>query len=183
MPLMEPADPAAFVEQLRSLRQTRRFTDEPVADNIVEDILQVARWTGSAKNTQPWHFVVVDDADVLQQLADAGPFATFLAGAPLAIVIAMAGSSARTEPYDEGRVTERMMLAADAHGLGSGTGWFGPDDDGENKVKQLLGIPQNLVVRQALGIGHPEDAAQRVGGVQGGRKPLDEIVSRGTYGS
>lgn len=180
---MATTSPKAFTQQLRSLRQTRRFTDQPVPDAIVDDILEVARWSGSAKNTQPWHFVVVTDPDDIQRLSEAGQFAGFLAGAPLVIVIAMAGQNPRIEPWDEGRVTERIMLAADAHGLGSGTGWFAPGADGEDGVKELLGIPAGMVVRQAIGVGYPDDADQRARTVQGGRKPIEEIVSRGRFGA
>lgn len=180
MPLMEPIEPAAFVEQLRSLRQTRQFTDEPVADSLVEEILQVARWTGSAKNTQPWHFVVLTDPDVIRQVAEAGATSGFLANAPLVIVIAMAGKNQRTEPYDEGRVSERIMLAADAYGLGSGTGWFG---DGESAVKELLGIPEEMAVKSGVGIGHPAAAEKRRSVVEGGREPLEQIVSLERFGS
>lgn len=172
-----------FTQRLRSLRQTRRFTDRAVPDEIVDDILEVARWTGSSKNTQPWHFIVVTDHEARQQLSEAGQFAGFLAGAPLVIVIAMAGQNPRSEPYDEGRVTERIMLAADDHGLGSGTGWFAPGADGEDRVKEFLGIPSEMVVRQAVGIGYPDDADQRATSVRGGRKPFDEVVSRGRFGN
>lgn len=180
MPLLEPVEPAAFTEQLRSLRQTRQFTDDPVPDSDVEAILEVARWSGSAKNTQPWHFIVVTDANMCRQVAEAGATSAFLADAPLVIVIALTGQSPRTEWFDEGRVSERIMLAADAHGLGAGTGWFG---DGDVRVKELLGIPSEMAVRSGIGIGFPADRDQRASSVQGGRKPIDELVSRGTFGS
>lgn len=180
---MVSTDSTAFTRQLRSLRQTRQFTDQAVPEDVVNDILEVARWSGSSKNTQPWHFITVTDAETRKTLSEAGAFAAFLEGAPFVIVIAMAGKNPRSEPYDEGRVTERIMLAADAHGLGSGTGWFAPGDEGENQVKDALGIPAEMVVRQAIGIGYPRDAEQRASSVQGGRKPFDEVVSRGTFGS
>ena len=173
--------PAALTHHLRNLRQTRRFTDRPVPDDVVNDLLEVARWSGSAKNTQPWHFIVVTHPDRRRQLSKAGDFAGFLAGAPLVIVLAMAGKNPRSEPYDEGRVSERIMLAADAHGLGAGTGWFAPGEGGERQVKQLLAVPDGMVIRSALGIGYPDEINPRPGGVSGGRKPLDEIVSHETY--
>ena len=75
------------------------------------------------------------------------------------------------------------LLAADAHGLGSGTGWFVPGADGEDSVKELLGIPGDMVVLQAIGIGYPDHADQRARSVQGGRRPIEEIVSRGRFGN
>lgn len=170
-----------FTRQLRTLRQTRRFTDQPIPEDVLDDILEVARWSGSSKNTQPWHFIVVTDPDDLKTLSEAGQFAGFLAGAKVAIVIAMAGQNPRSEPYDEGRVTERIMLAADAYGLGSGTGWFAPGADGEDRVKAALGIPAEQVVRQAVGLGYPDEGDQRARSVSGGRKPREEVISFGRY--
>lgn len=180
-PVSKP-DPAAFSAQLRNLRQTRRFTGEPVPQDIVDDILEVARWSGSSKNTQPWHFIVVTDAETRQMLAEAGQYAGFLAGAPFVIVFAMKGDSPRGESYDEGRVTERVMLAADAYGLGSGTGWFAPGADGEDRVNAALGVPAGMSCRTAVGIGYPARADQRERAVSGGRKPIGEIVSREHFG-
>jgi hypothetical protein len=176
-------DPHAFTHALRNLRQTRRFTDQTVPDDIVDDILEVARWSGSSKNTQPWHFIVVTDPDTRQVLSEAGQYAGFLAGAPLVIVFAMKGDSPRGESYDEGRVTERVMLAADAHGLGAGTGWFAPGADGEDRVNAALGVPAGMSCRTAVGIGYPAASDQRERSVSGGRNPLDEVSSRERYGA
>ncbi len=176
---MTVSDPNVFTQQLRNLRQTRQFSDRPVPDDVLNDVLEVARWSGSAKNTQPWHFIVVTDADMRREVAEAGATSGFLVGAPVVIVIAMAGSTPHTELYDEGRVSERIMLAADAYGLGSGTGWFG---DGETRIKDLLGIPGEMAVRSGIGIGYPDANDPRPSSVSGGRNPLSEIVSREKYG-
>lgn len=169
-------DPAAISRLLRGLRQRRTFTDQPIADDVLQDILEVARWTGSAKNSQPWHLVVVRDKDTLKQLAECGQFAGFLAGADVAIVIALHGYSRVAEVYDEGRISERIMLIADAYGLGSGTGWFS-DEAGQTRVKELLNIPADWLVHSAVGLGHvPEGHVERPG-VSPGRLPLEEVVS------
>ncbi len=179
---MPEIDPGAFARQLRGLRQTRRFTDQPVPDDVVADILEVARWTGSSKNTQPWHFIVVTDPATRQVMAESGEYAGFLDGAPVVIAIAMEGERLRRGTYDEGRVSERIMLVADAHGLGAGTGWFAPGADGGDRVNEALGVPAGMSVIQAIGIGYPADADQRARSVQGGRRPLEEVASRERYG-
>lgn len=162
---------------LRCLRQRRTFTDEPISDETLQDILEIARWTGSSKNSQPWHLIVVRDKAMLAQLAECGMFAGFLAGVDVAIVIALHGYSPVAELYDEGRLSERIMLIADAYGLGSGTAWFG-DEAGQAKVRTLLNIPADWRVHQAVGLGHvPEGHVERPG-VGGGRLPLAEIISR-----
>lgn len=169
-------NPAEISRFLRGLRQRRTFTDEPIADDVLQDILDVARWTGSAKNSQPWHLVVVRDKATLDQLSTSGQFAGFLKGVDVAIVIALHGYARLAEVYDEGRLSERIMLMADVYGLGSGTGWFG-DETGQAQVKTLLNIPEDWFVHSAVGLGHvPEGHVERPS-VALGRNPLSEIVS------
>lgn len=167
---------------LRGLRQSRQFLDQTVPADVLEELLEVARWTGSAKNSQPWQFIVVDDRDMLQQLAEQGAYSKFIAGAALAIVLVLDGNSPRSEAYDEGRVTERLMLAASVHDLGSGTGWFSTEE-AQSGVRELLGIPDGKDVWSAVAFGYVDETGeQRAASVSGGRKPLAEIVSFGRYG-
>jgi len=170
------------IAYLKSLRQSRRFLDKPVPRKIVDDLLEVARWTGSSKNTQPWEFIVVDDLATKKALSEAGAFTAFLANVAVAIVIMLDGAAPRSEAYDEGRVSERIMLAAGRHGLGSGTGWFGTDE-AQVKARDILGIPSRRHVWSAVGFGYVDTSGpQRSSAVAGGRKPLDELVSYGHYG-
>lgn len=171
---------AGIVEQLLGLRQTRQFTAKPIPDPVMTELLEVARWTGSAKNSQPWHFVVVDDRATLSGLAAAGEFTAFIEGATLAIVILLQGQGSRAHAYDEGRVSERLMLAAAAHGIGSGTGWFSTPDS-QQKVRDLLDIPGEWDVWSTVVFGYPTDGTQP-GPPTRGRRPLEEIVSHGRYG-
>lgn len=167
---------------LKKLRQARRFLDKPIPADIIHELLEVARWTGSSKNNQPWEFVVVDDRETLRQLSQAGGFTQFLEGAALAIVIVLKGAAPRSEAYDEGRLSERLMIAADSFGIGSGTGWFS-DKDAKQRVREILGIPEEKDVWQAVAFGYTDtDQQQRSSSVGGGRRPLEELVSYGRYG-
>ena len=65
------------------------FTDKPVPQAAIDDLLTVARWSGSARNFQPWTFVVVRDRDTLRRLAMLQGYVTHLAGADLAIILVM----------------------------------------------------------------------------------------------
>src|SRR5262245_58474095 len=142
-------NPAEKIEFLRKLRTVRRFTDQPVPQQAIDDLLMVARWSGSAKNKQPWVFVVVQDRETIQQLSEAEGTARHLSGAPLAIVLVMDGDpdQVQQETYDEGILSQRLQLAADAHGLGSAIGWF--KGAGRDRVKELLGIPPERLVLTA----------------------------------
>ncbi len=172
----------SFIETLLGLRQSRRFLDQPIAPETVDTLLEVARWTGSAKNTQPWEFVVVDDRDTTIALSKAGQFTGFLDNVALSIAIVLPEAASRSVAYDEGRVSERLMLAADHLGLGSGTAWFSTPE-AQQTVRGLLDIPADRVVWSAVGFGYVDrDQPQRASSVGGGRKPLAEIVSFGRYG-
>jgi nitroreductase len=167
---------------LRGLNATRMFRPDPVPDDAVTDILQVARWSGSASNVQPWEFLVIRDRETMKKLAEVSPNVRHVGAAPLAIVLVMTGDPEKVshETYDEGRLAERIMLAAQAHGLGSCIGWFRPET--MSAAKQLLGIPENRLVRTEISIGYPDEAAQsaRQKPAQA-RKPLSEIVHEEKY--
>jgi nitroreductase len=101
-----PSDPITF---LNSLRTVRFFEQEPVSQEALDDILEVARWSGSARNRQPWKFLVVRDRGTLERLAALEGYVQHLAGAKVGIVLVMASDPAKVEQetFDEGRLAER----------------------------------------------------------------------------
>ena len=72
-----------------------------------------------------------------------------VADAPRAIAIVLNGASPISEAFDEGRVTERLLIGAHLLGLGGGTAWFG-DDDQQARGKEILGIPADRAARSCL---------------------------------
>jgi nitroreductase len=163
---------------VRGLRQIRQLRPDPLPDAAVQDILEVARWTGSARNLQPWDFVLIRDRQVLQQLGTIeGGHGPHLVTAGLGIALVMSGDLENPDfdTYDEGRLSERIMLAAAAHGLGSAIGWFRGAPAAE--VKRILGVPEERLLRTIMSIGFVDAAAygQRKRPVQP-RKPLAEMV-------
>lgn len=179
---MSDVDAIKISSFLRGLRQRRKFADERIPNGVLQDILEVARWTGSAKNTQPWDLIVVRDRDALRQLSESGQFAGFLAGVDVAIVIVLQGNSQISEAYDEGRISERIMLIADAYELASGTGWFG-NEAGQTQVRELLAIPGDRFVHSAVGLGYPDPDADDRPPVTLGRRPLTDVVSYERFGT
>ena len=167
---------SSAIEAIRKVRQVRAFTAEPVGDEQLEQLLEVARWTGSSQNTQPWHFIVIRDGALLDQLSRVrGEALRWTRTAPLAIALVISAEGAISGAFDEGRVTERLLIAAQLLGLGGGTAWFG-DADQQAAAKKLLDIPSELTARSMVAIGHPDpQAVKRT--ATGGRKPLRELVS------
>jgi nitroreductase len=172
---LRDTDKIAF---LRGLRQIRQLSPEPVPDEALQDILEVARWTGSARNIQPWDLIVIRDRSTLQTLGRIeGSHAPHLVNAGAGIALVMSGDLEHPEfdTYDEGRLSERIMLAAAADGLGSAIGWF--RDGAAEEAKRILGVPPERLLRTVMSIGFPdiEGHTQRTRPTQP-RKPLSDIV-------
>src|SRR5712664_3958270 len=129
------APPRQRTDFLRSLRAVRDFQRKPVPDDVVQDILEVARWSGSASNRQFGEIIVVRKRETLQALAGLGGYVGHLRNATLALLLVMPGEWPEGEAFDEGRLAERVMLAAWAHGVGSSIGWFLPE--GREAAKRL----------------------------------------------
>src|SRR5262249_14508396 len=142
-------------------------------------ILEVARWSGSAGNRQPWEFVVVYDREMLQRLASIdGANAGHLASAAVGIAVVMHPEVPDLDAYDEGQLAERIRLAAGAQGPGAGVGHFtGPGDTwaASAEARRLLGIPESFVLRETISVGYPAEHLQPTPNPPG-RKPLDQLV-------
>jgi len=170
----------SVIERMRTVRQIRQYASEEVPDNVVEQLLRVAQWTGSSRNTQPWHFVVVKEKDRLRKISQLRAPINWLAAAPLGIAIVLDGAGV-SEAYDEGRVTERILIAAHNLGYGGGVAWYG-DDSQQAEAKRILGVPAERTARSIVMIGRPVSAKDpRPNARPGGRKPLSEIVSYERY--
>jgi nitroreductase len=176
MSVNEPGQAANRVQFLRTLRAVRSFEPRSVPEPAIDDILEVARWSGSASNQQEWQLVVVAEPATLEAIGEVAQTAHYIARAPLAIAIVMPGERKVMDAFDEARIAERILLAAHAHGLGASIGWVG---DGEERAKELLGIPAARKLRTIISIGYPDEAGRRPKSAPGtARRPLGEIVHR-----
>jgi nitroreductase len=169
------------VRAMKQVRQVRQFLDQAVPDNILCELLDVARWTGSARNLQPWHFIVIQDMAQLREISQINDRIGWVADAPLAIAVVLDGDKAITEYFDEGRVTERILVAARLLGLGGGTAWF--DEPAQQaRGRQILGVPDGYIAKSVVVLGYPKSFDDpRPNAAASGRKPLAEIVGHGTF--
>lgn len=167
---------------MNRLRQARQFQDKPVPDEIVQELLEVARWSGSSRNSQPWRFIVVTDKEQLKALSEARPSINWVRDAAVAFAIALMDEAEPNRSYDEGRVTERILIAAHLLGLGGGTAWYGTKEQ-EERARQILGVPAEMACRSLVALGYVKTFHDtRPNKNVPGRKPLAEIVSHGRYG-
>src|SRR5262245_38005366 len=95
-----------------SRRETRDYSQRPIPDDVVRTILDAGRLAGSAKNKQPWRFVLIESAEARARLADAVFEPTNVQGAQL--IVAIVGRSS----LDTGRCAQNMLLVAWNAGVG-----------------------------------------------------------------
>jgi nitroreductase len=183
---------AEHVRLLRGLRAVRRFALRPPPGHVVDDVLEVARWTGSASNRQPWELILVQEAGILRAIGglEGAAGLRHVAEAPVAVVLVPNG---RLTDFDEGRWTERVMLTAAAHGLGAGIARI--PEEHTTTVGEILDVPSDRVIRTIVSLGYPADASAHLVSVERGigpggplanlavgRKPLAELLHVNRYG-
>jgi nitroreductase len=160
---------------LRRLRAAKEYTAEPVSQEQIEAILEVGRWSGSGANRQPTEVVVVRDPAVRKQLGQWGAEPAGKAPVVLLLVVKNDGSA-----LDEGRVAERLCLAAAACGLGSTVATL--KEEGPTAVKTLLAIPTEHRARVLVALGHTDVAKQRARPKHAqARKPMSEFAHWDRY--
>lgn len=168
-------------QAIKMKRAVREFKDEPVRDEQLMTVINAGRRAQSAKNRQPWHFIVVRDREILIELSKLGRFARQLAGAATAVVILTPDPAERWSiMFDAGQSAAYMQLAAWDLGIGScPVTIYEPE-----KARELLGIPSDLHVRAVLSLGYPDDpGALTASPHAGGRKKLSEVISFDRWGS
>ena len=163
------------VDLLLTRRSIRRYREEEIPLDMIMRILDIARYAPSAKNSQPWEFVVVTDRAKLDKLSEIHVGARPLKRAPAAVVVVCDRSKSPTSYLmDCANATIYMMLAAHAYGVG--TVWVQALRD-QSVVREILGIPADKDPVAIIAMGWPaEDPPVRP------RKPLEELVHINEYG-
>lgn len=147
-----------LMDAIMTRRSVRRFTDEPVTNEQLEQILRGAMNAPSAGNERPWRFVVVRDPDALRRLSKVTPFAKPLEGASAGIAICADKRSLKYPgfwPIDCSAATQNLLLVA--HSLGLGGVWIGVHPIGPFKlgVRRALRLPRTIVPVSLVALGTP----------------------------
>ena len=153
----------------------RKYQDKPVPDDVVGRIVEAGRLTGSSKNLQPWHFVVVRNRETLSALGAMAVSGPYIAQAPLAVAVAHEKESVYGVS-DASRAVQSMMLSAWEDGVGSN--WVGFSNLA--KPAEALGIPASHSLMAILSFGYPVD---KIGRGKKRRKPLGDVVSNERFGT
>jgi nitroreductase len=167
-------------DAVRARRSVRGYSSTPVPKEKLDRILESGRLAPSAMNLQPWHFIVVEDADKREEMSKAR-YAKFLKEAPVVIVgCGDKKSSPKWYAVDTTIALQNMVLTATSEELG--TCWIGSFD--EEVIRRLLKIPTHLAIVALLSLGYPRKKLDLAAAFvrAGNRKSMEEIVSEGEYG-
>lgn len=167
-------------DAIRSRRNVRAFTDEPLNDAELDRILEAGRRAPSAGNMQPWDLVVVTERATLVELAKVWQGARHVAtsAATVAIVTAIVEDERRAAfiEYDLGQLTMQMAIAAADLGIGSGHAAVRDQD----LLRRLLRVPDGYRGAALLALGRPADRPL-IPLTHPNRRPFDEVVHRGAW--
>lgn len=148
------------LEAIHTRRSVRRFEDRPVPEDTVRMLLAAAMAAPSARNAQPWQFVVIDDRGLLGEIGKAHPNAHMAAGAPLGILVCGDRSLELSEgywPVDCAAAVENLLLAARALGLGAVWTGVWPRGDRMDDHRRWHGLPEPVVAHSLILVGYPAE--------------------------
>ena len=161
-------------------RNVRQYHAATGAEDDLNRIAEAGWRAPSAKNRQPWDFVIVTDPAALQELSTVWRGAGHIAAAPAAIVLVVPvppdDRRLVTDNYDVGQATMAMMIAATDLGIGTGHSSVGDQE----KARAILGVPDDYLVAFMLGVGYPADRPLTPIR-KPDRRPFDEVVHRGHW--
>jgi len=142
-------------ETIKKRRSIRKYKQGNMPREHLKRILEAARWAPSAKNRQPWRFIIIRDTERKKLLAEIANKQMFLADASV-IVVALADPEASPKWFKQDVMIalEHIVLASTS--IGYGTCWIGAFD--EKRTKQLLKIPEKFSVVALLPIGVPDES-------------------------
>ena len=154
-------------------REVRKYTDEPIPDDVLTKILHGGRVTGSARNRQQWEMVVVRNRETLARLAETVAAPDNIRGCAAAVAVVLKGQSA----WDGGRMAQNLMLAAWSQGIGSCPNTPVQKDDS----KAILGVAGDADILTILSLGYPAEPVPRASDpdtilARIDRKPLEELT-------
>lgn len=154
-----------LLEVIYRRRSVRKYEKKPIPEEILKAILEAGRLAPTAKNLQPWHFIVVRDPEIKRKLIFTG-WNNFIEEASV-VIVGCGEMDKKWAVVDVAIALQNMVIAAEALGLGSC--WIGAFE--EEEVKRALGVPDNLKVVAMITIGYPAERPEPPP-----KKKLEEIV-------
>jgi nitroreductase len=142
------------IEAITTRKALRTFSPDPVEAEKLQRIIDAGRHAMSARNLQPWQFVVINDRNRIREIGELCATGRFVSAAPAAIVVLKDTGNTRWADIDCAQAVQNMATAA--WSLGLGTCWVG-NFDGQ-KIAQILGVPAPWAIFTILAFGAPNPA-------------------------
>lgn len=151
------------MEAILTRRSIRKYTAQPVSDELIKELLQAAMAAPSANNQQDWYFVVVRGRQMLDEVGKVHPYAPVQA-APLAILVCGDLQREKSKGFwaqDCAAATQNLLLAAHARGLGAV--WCGcyPREERAAGLRKVLALPEHIMPLALVVIGYPAETKAR----------------------
>ena len=148
------------IEAILTRRSIRRYTNEKIPEDLINLLLKAAMYAPSARDYQPWHFIVITKREGLDRLAEIHPYGKMLKQAALAILIAGDKNIEPAEGYINQAcavATQNILLTAHANGLGAV--WLGvyPREERITAIRNHFELPENIIPISLVSIGYPDE--------------------------
>ena len=152
-----------FLDLIKTRRSTRKFSEKSVEKEKIATLIEAALRSFSSKGTNPWQFIVIEDKNILEKLSKAKPHGSgFLKGATLGI--AVCGDASQSDVWVEDASIASAFIHLAAHDMGLGSCWIqirkrehDSSKSADTYVKELLKIPDNLMVESIIALGYPDE--------------------------
>ncbi len=144
-------------EIIKTRRSIRKFTDEPVSDEIIDGIIESGTWAPSGMNNQPWKFAVIKDSVLKKKISNLTHYSKTVMNANALIAVFLDHSSGYDNTKDIqaiGACIQNMLLAI--HSMGLGAVWLGEILKSKDKVLELFEGPEEFELMAVIALGHPE---------------------------
>ena len=169
------------MEAIRTRKSVRSYLDKPIEDEKLDAVLDAARLAPSARNCQEWRFIVVKDKNIRRALAMAANNQAFVGEAPVVLAACAAETNDvmtcgyKSHPIDVAIALDHVTLEAVEQGLG--TCWIGAFD--QQKVKDILDVPEEAAVVELMPIGYPADPKVK----HKSRMPMNDMIMQDKWES
>jgi nitroreductase len=152
------------IDAILTRRSIRRYSDEPLPDIAIYELLRAAMAAPSAGNEQPWHFIIIKSIDILDRITQIHPYSQMLKEARAAVLVCGDPMLEKHKGFwvqDCSAATENLLIAARAKELGAV--WLGvfPRDDRVNGLRKLLDIPEEVIPFALIALGYPAEEKRR----------------------
>jgi len=161
-----------MLEEIKTRRSIRRFTEKKIEDKTIELIIEMGTWAPSGLNNQPWKFVVIRDQKIRDEISTQTKYSRIIQGAPVCIAVFLDNSQSYDRVKDIqaiGACIQNMLLTI--HDLDLGGVWLGEILKNRESVENILKVPESCELMAVVALGHTEEKKGT-----GTRRSLDEVI-------